>query len=77
MHRDAREWRRGEGISLSALSKEGQRGRRCLFIIGVGTGKFLGCEGFFPNFPKLAQKVFVQLLPTNFLPQNHENLFFV
>ena len=38
--------------------KRGQRGRRCLFIIGVGAGKFLGCEGCCPNFPKLARKVF-------------------
>jgi len=29
-------------VSPSALSKEGQRGRRCLFIIGVGAGKYLG-----------------------------------
>jgi len=76
MHRDAGEWRHGEGISPTALSNEGQRGRWCLFIIGVGAGKFLGCEGFFPNFPKIARKVFVQLLPTNFLPQDHDDLFF-
>jgi len=53
----------------SARSKEGQRGRRCLFIIRVGAGKFSGCEGFSPDFPKLARKVFVQLLSLNFLPQ--------
>jgi len=46
MHRDSGELRHGEGILPSALSKEGQRGRRCFFIIGVGAGKFLGCEGF-------------------------------
>jgi len=30
---------------------------------------FWGCEGFCPKFPKLARKVYVRLLPTNFLPQ--------
>jgi len=58
MQRDDREWRHGEGIFSSAFSKEWQRERRCLFITGVGVGKFLGCEGFFPNLPKLARKVF-------------------
>jgi len=58
MHRDTGEWRYGEGISHSALSKEVPRGWRCLFIIGVGVGKILGCEEFRPNFPKLARKLF-------------------
>jgi len=41
------------GISQTALSKEGQRARRCLFITGVGAGKILACQGFVrisPNF---------------------------
>jgi len=42
MHRDAGEWRHGGSISPSALSKVGQWGWRCLFIIGVAAGKFLG-----------------------------------
>jgi len=28
--------------------------------IGVGAGKFVGCERFFPNLPKLASKLFGQ-----------------
>ena len=58
MHRDPGEWRHGEGISPSVLSKERQGGRRCLFIISVGAGKFWVCDGFCPNFPKLVWKVF-------------------
>ena len=70
MHRKAEEWTHGEGISQTALSKEGQWEWRCLSIIGDGAGQFLACEGFCPNFPKLSWKVFfVQLLPTNFLSQ--------
>jgi len=56
-------------VSPSARSKEEQRERRRLFIIGVGAGKFSVCEGFCSDFPKLAEKVFVQLLPLNFLLQ--------
>ena len=40
----------------------------CLSNIGVGSGEF-GCEGFLSVIPKLAQKVIVRLLPTNFLLQ--------
>ena len=40
-HRDAGRWRHGKGIHPSVLSKGEQRGRRCLFIIGLGAGKFL------------------------------------
>jgi len=56
------------------------------FHHSVGAGKFFGCERFCPNLPKLAWKVFVQLLPTNFLPQsswrplfwcNHQNKVFM
>jgi len=42
MHRDAEELGHGEGIFLSALSKEGQWVRRFLFIIGAGADKVLG-----------------------------------
>jgi len=73
MHRLAGEWRNGEGISPSALLKEWQRERRCLFIIGVGAGKFWGCEGFCLNLPKFARKVFVQI----FSQKDHEDLFLV
>jgi len=38
-------------------------------VIGVGAGKFWGAKDFCPNFPKLSRKVFMRLLPTNFLPQ--------
>jgi len=68
MHRDAGEWRHGEGISSPALSKEGQGERRCLFIIGVGAGKFWWCEGFCPNLPKLARKVFCATFAYKFSP---------
>ena len=50
----------------SVLSKEGKRGRRCLFIIGVGVGKFLWCKEFCPNFPKLARKVFCETFTYKF-----------
>jgi len=30
---------------------------------------FGGAKDSWPNFPKLARKVFVRLFPTNFLPQ--------
>jgi len=58
-------WR---GHFPSALSKQWQRERRYLFIIGVGTGKFWGCEGFCPNFPKLARKVFCATFAYNYSP---------
>ena len=77
MNMDAGEWRHGEDIYPSVLSKTRQRGRRCLFIISVGAGKILGCEGFCPNFPKLPRKVSVQLLPTNILPQRSLTPFLV
>jgi len=55
--------------------KRGQRGWRCLFIIGVRAGKFLGCEGFLPKFSQIPRKVFMQLLPTDFLPEISRPLF--
>jgi len=39
--------------------------------------KFLECEGFCTKYPKLARKVFVQLLPANFLPQRSSRPFLV
>jgi len=77
MHRDAGEWRHSEGsISPSVLSKEGQQGRRCLFILDVGVVKFWGAKNFARISPNLPEKCFVKLLPTNFLPQGYEHLFF-
>ena len=74
MHRDAGTSRHGGGIHPSVLSKEEQR-RRCLFIIGLGAGTFLGLRRIFarisPNFP---EKGFVQLFPTNFLHKDHYGL---
>jgi len=36
----------------------------------AGASKFFGdAKDFCPNFPKLARKIVLQLLPTNFLPQ--------
>ena len=63
------------GIYPFVLSKGAQRGWTCLFIIGVVAAKFLECEGFFPEFPQIPRKVFVQLLPTNFLPERSRPLF--
>jgi len=57
-----------EPVSPSARSKEGQRGRNCLFIIGVGAGKFSGCEGFCSDFPKLAEKFFCATFASKFSP---------
>jgi len=68
IHRDAGGWRHGEDISHSVLSKEGQRRRRSYFIMGVGAGKFLGCEGFCPNFTKLTRKVFCATFACTFSP---------
>jgi len=48
--------------------KRGATGAEVPFHHSVGAGKFLVCEGFCPNFPKLARKVFVKPLPANFLP---------
>ena len=57
--------------------KEGQRGRKCLFILGVGAGNFLVVRRIFSRIsPNLPEKVFVQLLPTNFLPQRSLRPFF-
>ena len=51
------------GTSCVALSAS--KRTRAPLAIGVRAGKFLGCQGFLPNFPKLARKV----LPTDFPPQ--------
>ena len=45
--------------------------------IGVGASTFWECEGFWPNFPKLAQKGVARLLPTNILPQKSWRPFLV
>jgi len=37
---------------------------------------FWGANNFARISPNLAEKFFVKLLPTNFLPQDHEHLFF-
>ena len=53
-----------------------KRGATGAVIIGLGAGKFLGCEGFCPDFPKRARKGFVQLLPKNLLPQRSRRPLF-
>jgi len=55
--------------------QKGQRVWRCLSIICVRAGKFVGCEGFLPEFPQIPRKVIVQLLPTNFLQDISRPLF--
>jgi len=63
-------------VSPSDLSKEGQR--RCHFIYGVGAGKYLGYEGFCPDFPKLARKFFLcNFCLKVFSHKDHEDLFLV
>jgi len=37
---------------------------------------FGGAKDFCPNFPKPARKIFVRLLPTNFLPQRSQKNYF-
>ena len=64
------------GIHPSILSKGEQRGRRCLFIIGLGAGKFLMWRRIFARIsPNFHEKLFVQLLPTNSLPQRSSTPF--
>ena len=70
MHRDAGRWRHVWGIHPSVLSKGEQRGRRCLFIIGLRAGKFLVWRRIFARIsPNFHEKFFVQLLPANSLPR--------
>jgi len=76
MHRDDGRWRHGGGIHPPVLSKEEQRGRRCLFIISLGSGTFLKLRRIFARIsPNFAEKCFVQLFPTNFLHKNHTTFF--
>jgi len=66
-------WR---GISPSDLAKEGQWRRKCLFITGVGAGKFWECEGFLPEFPQTCPKNFLgNFCPLIFSHNDHEDLF--
>jgi len=60
-------------IHPSVLSKGEQRGRRCLFIIGSGPGKFLVWRRILPEFPQTFTKSFL----CNFYLQilSHEDLF--
>jgi len=60
MHRDCGEWRHGDGISSSALSR-GATGAEVLFITGVGAGKFWGEKDF-------ARKVFCATFAYKFSP---------
>jgi len=57
--------------------KRGATGAKVPLIIGVGAGKFLGCERFCPTSPNLLKKIFVQLLPKIFSHKDHEDLFLV
>jgi len=78
MHKDAGRWRHGGGIHTSVLSKGEQRGRRCLFIIGLGAGKFFVWRRIFARIsPNFHEKLFVQLLPTNSLPRRSWRPFLV
>jgi len=45
-----------------------ENGAEVPFHHSVGAGKFLGCEGFFPNFHKLAPKVFCATFAYKFSP---------
>jgi len=75
MHRDAGEWRQGEGISPSALSKEGQRWRRCLFIIGVrAIANFLSAKDFALSTPNLPEKFLCNFCLQIFSHKDHQDL---
>ena len=76
MHRDAGRLRHGGGIHPSVLSKWKQRGRSGLIIIGLGAGKVLGCEGFFPEFPQTPRKVFCATFVYKFSPTKIIKRFF-
>ena len=76
MHSNAGRWRHGGGIQPSVLSKREQRRRRCLFIIGLGAGKFLVWRKIFarisPNFhEKFLCNFYLQMLSH----EDHEDLF--
>ena len=48
----------------------------CMVItIGVGAGKFLGCEGFLPKFSHTCPKSFGRLCLQIFSLKGHEDLF--
>jgi len=64
------------GIHPSVLSKGAQRGRRCLFMIGLRAGKFLVGEGFLPEFPQTSTKSFLCNFYLQMLShKDHEDLF--
>jgi len=68
-------WR---GHLPSVLPKGEQRGRRGLSIIGLRAGTFLELRRIFARIsPNLPDKFFVQLLPTNSLPQRSLKPFLV
>ena len=63
-----------------SFQKGWQRGRRCLFIKGVGTGTYWGCdflpEGFLPACPQTCPKSYIcATLPAIFLPQRSSTPF--
>ena len=76
MHRDAGRWRHVWGIHPSVLSKGEQRGRRCLFIIGLrAQGNFWCGEGSLPEFPQTFTKSFLCNYYLQILShEDHENL---
>ena len=72
MHRAAGRWRHGGGIHPSVLSKEEQRRQRCLFIIGLGAGTFLGLRRIFARISQTSPKrvlcnFFLQTLSTKII----------
>jgi len=76
MHRDAGRWNHGRGIHSSILSKGEQRGRRCLFAIGLGLREFLVWRRIFVRIsPNFHEKFFVQLVSTNSIPRRSWRLF--
>jgi len=69
MHRDDGRWRHGGDIHPSVLSKEEQRGRRCLFIIGLGAGTFSGLRRIFSRISPNFHEVFCATFSYKFSPQ--------
>jgi len=76
MHRDAGRWIHGNHPYV--LSKEKQRGRRCLFHHRFRSRHIFGVtKEFCPNFPKLPQKVFCATFSYKLSPQRSLRPFLV
>jgi len=55
--------------------KRGQWRQRCLFIIGVGAGKFLGVRRIFLKYPQTRPKSFCAIFAHKFSPTKIMKMF--